>query len=503
LSRQGIDGSWSTFMIQVGNPGQGVYLLPNTLSNAGNSIWVVIPPGCTEINQNVSDCAAKRGGMFVSNQSTSWSTEKLPNYGLFSLETGNEEVQLGLSGNAYYGFDTIHLGLSGSGLPQVQNQLVAGMATNDFWLGSLGISPTTFNITNFDSPIPSLLGTLRSQKFVRSTTWGYTAGAVYQSPSAVGSLTFGGYDSALFAANASIVVSAGPNFSNDLLIALQSITYDSYGSSPLLTNGTLVLIDSMVAEMWLPIEVCHAFEQAFNLTWNETHELYILDEKVHANLLAQNPTFTFTLGGSTSAPGGQTIQIKFPYAAFDLNATAPYAKLTNTVPYFPLKRAENSSQYALGRAFLQEAYIIADYDRSQFHVSQALFPDLGDLPKLTAIEPPKPGNNTTPEPRKDDKLSEGAIAGIAVAAVIVPFSIIAALVYVYRRRSDRQRKYKESQMALGMSSDVSELPINPAPLGTQELLVDEKPGEVVGTVMAPELDAGFDRVELEAPHNSS
>lgn len=60
------------------------------------------------------------------------------------------EGYLGLTGNAYYGFDTINLGLTGSGLPTVQGQVIAGFGTNDFWLGNLGLSPYPFNFTDLD-----------------------------------------------------------------------------------------------------------------------------------------------------------------------------------------------------------------------------------------------------------------------------------------------------------------------------------------------------------------
>ena len=39
---------------------------------------------------------------------------------------------LGLHGNAYYGFDTIHLRFPGFGLPLLHHQLIAGIATNGF-----------------------------------------------------------------------------------------------------------------------------------------------------------------------------------------------------------------------------------------------------------------------------------------------------------------------------------------------------------------------------------
>ena len=144
------------------------------------------------------------------------------------------------------------------------------------------------------------------------------------------------------------------------MVQLQTITYDTIGSSPLLADSIYVFIDSMVTQLWLPVEVCQSFEKAFNLTWNSTAQLYLIDEGVHTALLAQSPTFTFTLASTNSS--SQSVDIVLPYAAFDLNVTQPIVA-DGPSRYFPLQQAQNSSQYTLGRVFLQEAYVIADYER--------------------------------------------------------------------------------------------------------------------------------------------
>jgi len=125
--------------------------LPGTSSSAGSSTWyvtakkipflhkdianlprVLIPQGCSQANPGLANCNNDRGWSFISNASSTWSTQRLANNGLFTLYTV-EEGLLGLTGNAYYGFDTLNLGLPGSGLPSITNQVVAGIATNDFW----------------------------------------------------------------------------------------------------------------------------------------------------------------------------------------------------------------------------------------------------------------------------------------------------------------------------------------------------------------------------------
>lgn len=93
--------------------------------------------------------------------------------------------------------------------------------------------------------------------------------------------------------------------------------------------------------------------------------------------------------------------------------------------------------------FLQEAYVIADYDRQNFTIAQALFPESADDQNLQAILPP----GLTVEHRKDkDTLSAGAIAGIAVGGALVALLLIVAFFTLKRRR--QRKRNRDSQMTL-------------------------------------------------------
>ena len=186
--------------MRIGTPGQKVRLLPGTSATAGDTIWAVLPGGCTAANPglNYTVCSNARGGLFSRNESTSWSTSRLGNGGLYTLNT-YEEAQLGLTGNAYYGFDDVSLGPEDDGMPTLPSQIIAGIATNDFWMGSLGLSPLPMNFLTLSDPYPSLLTSTRQSGLISSTTWAYTAGAYYRET--FGSLTFGGYDAERFNAS--------------------------------------------------------------------------------------------------------------------------------------------------------------------------------------------------------------------------------------------------------------------------------------------------------------
>ncbi|KAK5163799.1 uncharacterized protein LTR77_010473 [Saxophila tyrrhenica] len=504
----GVDGSWSTFHVQVGTPGQTVRLLPGTSANAGNAIWAVIPEGCSATyNANISNCANERGYVFKSNTSTTWSSERLSNGGLYELDT-YVEGSLGYDGNAYYGFDTVSLGLEGSALPILHNQLVAGIASNNYWLGSLGISPIPHNFTTLDSPVRSMLSTLRETGQIASTSWGYTAGSSYLSSPVFGSLTLiittprtpannairGGYDEAQLDASKTLsAIPFGADFTRDLMVDLQSITHNALGSSPLLSQGVSVFIDSMVTAMWLPIPVCKEFEKAFGLEWDSSSEMYLLSTSQHNALLDQNPTLTLTLGS-----GSKTVDIKFPYAAFDLEISPPL--VSSKSYYFPLKQAQNESQYTLGRVFLQEAYVVADYDRQQFQVSQAAHPGTDVEQKITTLYPTDnnstqsgSGSGSGSDDGKDSGIGTGTTAAIAVAAAaIAALTGIAVWFFLRRKKKSTARAELSGEEIYEHRSDEKD----PDPSGTATPLFAEMGAE--GTAIH---EVGSEsKVELDAPH---
>jgi hypothetical protein len=72
--------------------------------------------------------------------------------GIFSLAL---EQNLGLMGNGLYGYDTVALSYLGSGLPSLDHQVVAGIATQDFWMGQFGLNPAASNFSSFNNPVQS------------------------------------------------------------------------------------------------------------------------------------------------------------------------------------------------------------------------------------------------------------------------------------------------------------------------------------------------------------
>ena len=279
-----------------------------------------------------------------------------------------------------------------------------------------------------------MLTNLKNDSLIPSLSWAYTAGAYYLEPKVFGSLTLGGMDSSRFVPN-NVTIPFGADVSRDLLVGIQSIVSDtSVASHPsnvsLLSTGIYAFIDSSVSHMWLPLETCKAFEQAFNLTWDNNTELYLLTEEQHENLLRLNANVTFQIG--PSIVGGPSVEIKMPYGAFDLQASFPIMNTSSRYPYFPIRRAQNDSQYTFGRTFLQQAYIIADYGRSSFSVSQALFPNTSISQDLVSILPPDFEVSVT-EPAPPNPQAYPSAKSIIVGSVVgfVGLCIIGVLTLLF------------------------------------------------------------------------
>lgn len=190
------------------------------------------------------------------------------------------------------------------------------------------------------------------------------------------------------------------------------------------------MIDSSVPDIWLPMSACQVFEQAFGLTYDPLTDLYLVNDSIHKQLQQKEPTVTFELGVMESE--GPSVNITLPYGAFDLQASSPiYPNATN---YFPLRRATNETQQTLGRAFLQEAYIVADYERSNFSVYQAVFKEPNPSQIVAIHSTSYTAANTSTIHGGHRRLDHGGIAALAIGVVAFLATIVAIVALIYRRK---------------------------------------------------------------------
>ena len=220
-----------------------------------------------------------------------------------------------------------------------------------FYFGVFGLNPRPTNFTDYNDPAPSYMSNLKAQNLIPSLSWSYTAGNQYRLDEVLGSLTLGGYDTSRFEKN-DIEFDFDDQDKRDLSVQIYSITHMQDGvNSTLLSTPISAFMDSTLPWLYLPQTVCKAFERAFGIDYDVERGAYLINDTLHEKLQADNASVTFTL--RNPAQMGQ-VDITLPYAAFDLVGEYPLST-NGSQRYFPLQRAENSTQYTLGRTFFQEA----------------------------------------------------------------------------------------------------------------------------------------------------
>lgn len=172
ITSLGNDGSWSPFLVKVGTPPSLLRLLASTEIP---ETWVIFSQGCPAVPLNCSDA---RGGIFDSDASRTWSFKTgIYNTSIYQIST---ELNLQLNNNAVYGFDTVQIGSPGMDNATVDHQVVAGIATQDFYLGSLGLHNRKVLFSSDQEGLPSFISLLSSSKQIPSLSYGFTAGASYR-----------------------------------------------------------------------------------------------------------------------------------------------------------------------------------------------------------------------------------------------------------------------------------------------------------------------------------
>jgi len=237
-SREGDDGLWSTFALNVGRPAQTVHVLVSTSSC---ETWVVSPSGCTS-NDN---CPDLRGIVYDKEQSNTWIEA-----GPMALTTVGWSA-LNYSANGDYGYDAV--GPVNSAKYTLNHQVVALFATNDYYTGLLGLGPYPVNLTRRFPPQRTYFTSLKDNGLIPSLTWCYTAGAPYRDRGYWASLTFGGYDSSRFKPSP-VNFPFANNQNLELVVSIQSIQYgDRNNTIELLSEGVPALIESTHPYIWLSV----------------------------------------------------------------------------------------------------------------------------------------------------------------------------------------------------------------------------------------------------------
>jgi len=190
-------------------------------------------------------------------------------------------------------------------------------------------------------------------------------------------------------------------------------------------------IDTGVSQLWLPKVICDKLAEALGLTFDPSTELYLVNETTRAKLLDLAPEFTFTL--AANATSSETVNIVLPYAAFDLAVGQPFYNTSRH--YFPIRRAADEKLYVLGRTFLQEAYLVVDWERGNFSLSQAQYQVMErDITPIRSV---------SSEPTKHSGVNAGLIAGVTVGTSVAVLIAAAAGYCLWRKKRARAMKSRE------------------------------------------------------------
>jgi hypothetical protein len=510
------NGNWSSFVVRIGTPEQDFRVLPSPSTGA---VFVPDIAGCLRRDDRPYNCAELRGVVnstyamgFQPDSSRTWANE-----GVFEAHLGTE---FGFNASARYGRDIVGLMVPHSGAPKpLANQTVGSLADlRPFFVGFFGLSPKPINFSNYDEPRPSYLTSLKNAQNIPSLSYGYTAGASYSEllkagsglevttiaqPVTFGSLTLGGYDENRREEN-NITFPFDPDDERSTSLFLQHISADrtSKGSVSLLTNPIYVKIDYTMPYLWLPFDACELFKAQFNLTWDSLNKLYLVEDDAHAALSASNPSFTFDLAKSTTSSFAETVRITLPYSAFNLQASWPTYNTTKN--YFPIRRAANESQYTIGRAFMQEAYIIVDYERENFSIHQATNP-APTKQKLVGIS-----STDARDQHGKAGLSTASLVGITIGSIVLLMVVLIGAALYYRRKQRARiagRKAIDEQSSSEDTEKKNELSTNVAReqlMSTEILELEEKKNELSADVVIEQL-MSTDVFELDSigRHNNN
>jgi hypothetical protein len=420
-SRDGPDGPWASFNINVGNY-DAMYAGQTFRAFPGVSLSIVLLPlaadFCSGIRLSDPSCVARN--VFQTNASRSFNSDGeidiISALGLSSLVSDNHTAEA-----KPYGEDCVGLGSVGPESLILAGTTVAGVVSRDFLMTLFGLSNAAFNLGK--GKTRTFLTNFRKTALIPSTSFSYTAGS-YGRRDSPPSLVLGGYDTTRFDPSTTLQVDIRDTTEvsdpYQLAVNITAITLTRSpgkkvnGDMSTMLNpnksGMTVNVDPVTAQIWLPIFICEEFERVFGIEWDYTRKLYLVNASRHDWLVQMNHSVTFSLSSSRSNDAIKNFTL--PYSAFDLNVTYPLVETGSY--YFPLKRASDDGPFTLGRTFLQETHISVDYDYGYFNISQAN-PGTNEanivpvLPLYT--EPTKPTQTTG--------LSTGAYAGIGIGAGVV------------------------------------------------------------------------------------
>ena len=474
----GPDGPWQAVSVKLGIPAQSLDLYPGGVFQS----TVFTNQSC----QHITSKPCGSGGLFFPESSnsidnsigytvsppSSWTNGALLlNYPPAGSNNSEKSIrdQLQIA-------DEIVVNFSVATYPEIS--MVYPDGDYPLQVGALSLGPTLNQSFGDETINASLIpGYLYTKDIIPSSSFGLHVGTTTTSPLVELSLWLGGYDASRIVGPVSaqsIQDDAGSEFVIDLLDI--GIGVDSGGSpfpfssqQGLLSEGNStisreqqlpILMNPAAPYLNLPNSTCAAIARILPVTYNAGKALYFWDvnDPRFAKIVTSPTYLSFIFGVST---GNMTIKVPFSL----LNLTLEEPLVSTPTPYFPCQPPQApdafTTYYSLGRAFLQAAFIGVTWSNQgvgTWYLAQAPGPDIDTNPQqrpFTIDAPPvglsanwsdtwtnhwtalplspSPTTSAILTPSKQG-LSGGAIAGIAIGAVIAVLIVFGICVFVLRRR---------------------------------------------------------------------
>ncbi|KAM5345174.1 hypothetical protein ACJ41O_011036 [Fusarium nematophilum] len=473
----GPDGPWRAVTALMGRDEDSISLFPG----GSWETWLIEDKYC------------QRGSCYASKAGT-YNRSKSGDSGGIAMEANLENFMLGLDLQGEAGtrwMDRMSLNggtVDGTSLAILDSQKIKypGGQTSPFFAGclSMGGDRTTNQSFTSGGDLPAINaslppGYLWERGDTPSNSFGLHIGSVQ--PSLSGSLWFGGYDQNRVVGEP---LTMNGNFRDG--ITLWDIGIDVVGSkSPFdfdskddllakgnssIGGGLKVLIDGCSPYLTLPRSTCDNIAENLPVHFDEGLGLYLwdTDSEKYKEIVPSATALSFSF---ISESNTDPVKIRVPFMHLNLTLTAPL--VDTPTPYFPC-HVSGGGHYVLGRAFLQDAFVGANWDpkSNKWWLAQAPGRTIQATARVRTIEPAdetisKGGNDwraswsgvwddddaavttTTPTPptptsEPTDKaeeaeagMSTGAKAGIGAGIGVVALATGVGGFFFWRRRQNR------------------------------------------------------------------
>ncbi|KAI1098873.1 hypothetical protein F4804DRAFT_103467 [Jackrogersella minutella] len=340
----------------------------NESAGTGHEPYIAIVPG----NSFTTNMATNKGNgtrfadtLYLGTDTTEWAGDRVDDFDMVIMGDTQLQYPNGYKSQVFAGC------LSFGGAPAAINQSFQVKA---------GSSAGAVNVS-------LLAGTLFEESAIDSQTFGMHIGSV--APQQVpGSLWFGGYDRnravnemlAIPIADPYLTFSGAPlvDISIDVVKGGSPFPWSSKGGLLASGNSSIgdrlpVAVDGCSPYLNLPKSTCDAIAAEIPVTYNEGLGLYLwnTNSSDYARIVTSPSVLTFTF--SDPNDNSRNVNISVPFMHLNLTLDEPLVEKPSS--YFPCNAVSNGN-YALGRAFLQDAFFGANLRTAFYFMSQAPGPNV-------------------------------------------------------------------------------------------------------------------------------